>query len=134
MLADIARTDSSQQGIGDSMQQNIGIGMSFQPVRMRNLDATQNQFSSRGEPMHIIADSTSNHEENDECRMPNDEGNPNDQCRSPLRTADATARKNSVTLFSGGSCFVINSSFVIHHSSFIIVSINNAIARHDAVF
>src|SRR6266481_6045090 len=122
MLTDVAFTDSSQQGIGDSMQQNIGIGMSFQPARMRNLDGAQNQFSSLGEPMHIIADSTSNHEENAECRMPNDEGNPNDQCRSPLRTADATARENSVPLFSGGSCFVINSSFVIRASLFIRAS------------
>jgi len=40
--------------------------MSFQPVGVRNLDAAQNQFSSLGEPMHIIADSTSNHDENDE--------------------------------------------------------------------
>ncbi len=66
MLTDIAFSDSSQQGIGDSMQQNIGIGMSFQPVRVRNLDAAQNQFTSLGEPMYIIADSTSNHDENDE--------------------------------------------------------------------
>jgi hypothetical protein len=66
MLTDVPFTDGSQQGIGDSMQQNVGIGMSFQPVRVRNLDATQNQFTSLGEPMHIIADSTSNHDENDE--------------------------------------------------------------------
>jgi hypothetical protein len=43
------------------MQQNVGVGMSFQPVRMRNLDAAQNQFSPLGEPMHIVTDSTSNH-------------------------------------------------------------------------
>jgi hypothetical protein len=66
MLTDIAFTDGSQQGIGDSMQQNIGVGMSFQPVRMCNLEAAQNQFMSLGEPMYVIADSTSNHEENAE--------------------------------------------------------------------
>jgi hypothetical protein len=48
------------------MQQNIGIGVSFQPARVRNLEAAQNQFTSLGEPMHIIADSASSHDENDE--------------------------------------------------------------------
>jgi hypothetical protein len=61
MLTDVAFTDSSQQGIGDSMQQNIGIGMSFQSARVRNFEAAQNQFTSLGEPMHVIADSASNH-------------------------------------------------------------------------
>jgi len=33
---------------------------------VRNLDAAQNQFTTLGEPMYIIDDSTSNHDENDE--------------------------------------------------------------------
>jgi hypothetical protein len=37
-LADIARTDGAEQGIGNSMGQDVGIGMSEQALFMGNLD------------------------------------------------------------------------------------------------
>src|SRR6266446_4356902 len=65
---------------------------------MRNLDAAQNQFSSRDEAMHIIADSTSNHGGKDEICISNDKGTPNNEYPTPLRTVDTTTDK--------ASCFV----------------------------
>jgi hypothetical protein len=57
--------------------------MSFQPLRVRNLDAAQNQFSSLGEAMHVVPNPTANnHEKNDETRMPNDEANSNVESRN----------------------------------------------------
>src|SRR5438876_11919267 len=91
--------------------------MSFQPARVRNLDAAQNQFSSLHETMNVVADAATNHGANDESRMRNDERNPNDECQNPLRTADATARRHWATFSFRALGFVINSSFELRHYS-----------------
>jgi hypothetical protein len=66
MLADIACANCAEQRIRDSVRQNVRVRVSFESARVRNLNTAQNKFSSSGEPMHIVADSATNHEENDE--------------------------------------------------------------------
>src|SRR4029077_14421008 len=100
--------------------------MSLQPARVRNLDAAQHQFSSLHETMNVVADAATNHGANDECRMRNDERNPNDECQNPLRTADAPARRHWATFSFRALGFVINSSLQLE--------IDNAVRCHDAVF
>src|SRR5262249_9479423 len=46
MPADVARADRAEQRIRDRMRQNIRVRVSFQPVRVWNLNAAQNQLSS----------------------------------------------------------------------------------------
>src|SRR6476659_6941807 len=41
MLADIAFADTAEQRIGDGMQSDIGVGMTFQAVTVREFDAAQ---------------------------------------------------------------------------------------------
>src|SRR5438270_233172 len=82
MPADVARAERAEQRVRDRMRQNICVRVSFQAVRVWNLDAAQNQFSSLRETMDVVTDAGSNHRTNDERRMTNDEGNPNDECRN----------------------------------------------------
>ena len=61
MLPDIACPDGAKQRIRDGVRQNICVRVTFQPARVRDLDAAQNQRSSFSKPVHIIADAGSNH-------------------------------------------------------------------------
>src|SRR5438105_3026115 len=61
MLTDIARTGRAKQRVRDRMRQDIRVRVSFQPVRVRNLDAAQNQFSSLRETMNVVTDAGPNH-------------------------------------------------------------------------
>ncbi len=42
MFSDVARSERAKNGVGDGVGKNIGIGMSFEPARMRNFDAAEN--------------------------------------------------------------------------------------------
>src|SRR5207248_7218967 len=74
MLANVACADRAEQGVRDRMRQNIRVRVSFQPVRVRDLDAAQNQFSLLREPMNVVTDAERIMGEmpNAECRMPNE--------------------------------------------------------------
>src|SRR5262249_17850110 len=61
MPADVARADRAPQRIRDRMRQNIRVRVSFQPVRVWNLNAAQNQLSSLRETMDVVTDAGSNH-------------------------------------------------------------------------
>jgi hypothetical protein len=61
MLADVAGANRSQHGVCDCVRKDISIGMSFQPTRVRNLNAAQNQFSSLRETMNVVTDAAANH-------------------------------------------------------------------------
>ena len=55
VLADVAVADGAQQGIGERMQPDIGVGVPFEAVGMRDLDAAQPDVVARREAMHIEA-------------------------------------------------------------------------------
>jgi len=59
--ADIAVSDSTQQGIAQRMDQHVSIRMPEQPARMRNLDPTNNQTTPLGQPMRVVSYSRPNH-------------------------------------------------------------------------
>jgi hypothetical protein len=42
MFSDVARSERAKNGVGDGVGKNIGVGMSFEPARMRNFDASEN--------------------------------------------------------------------------------------------
>src|SRR5205823_10167175 len=71
MLADVSSADRTEQRVRDRMRQNIRVRVSVQPVRVWNLDAAQNQFSSLRETMDVVTDAATNHGKNDERRMTN---------------------------------------------------------------
>src|SRR5438034_704358 len=55
MLADITQRRRAEQGIDDSMGQDIAVGMAGQAALMWNLYAPQHQGPSRGQLVGIIA-------------------------------------------------------------------------------
>ena len=59
MVADIPIADRSQQGIDNSMDQHIGVGMAHQPLVVGNLHATEDEGPLANEPMDVVADSDS---------------------------------------------------------------------------
>src|SRR3546814_16967770 len=52
MRADIARGDRAQQGIGKSMEHDIGVAVSRKPLVVRDQPAAQPQLLARDEPMN----------------------------------------------------------------------------------
>src|SRR5206468_5453088 len=69
MLTDIAGADRAQQCVCDGMRQDVCVGMSFQSVRVRNLDAPKDQFPSFNKAMHVVANSASNTHGNQSLRL-----------------------------------------------------------------
>ena len=55
MLADIAFADAAQKRVGDGMQPGIGIGMAFQPMVVRHLQAAEPDMIAVRESVHVIA-------------------------------------------------------------------------------
>lgn len=55
-FADIARTRSTEQRVGNGMRKHVGIGMSQKPLMVRNIDTTQNKLAALRECVHIEAE------------------------------------------------------------------------------
>jgi hypothetical protein len=55
MAADIAQRRSAEQGIGDCMQQHVGIRMAEQAQAVRHFDTAENQLAPRNQGMYIPA-------------------------------------------------------------------------------
>jgi hypothetical protein len=51
--ADVTQAGRAKQGIGDRVQQHIGVRMTEQPLMVRNLDAAENQFATGRKGMHV---------------------------------------------------------------------------------
>lgn len=58
MMADVTFADGAQERVRDRMADYVRIRMSFEAAIVRNLDAAQNQFSCRHEPMRVVTIST----------------------------------------------------------------------------
>ncbi len=54
MFADVAQGGGPQQRVGDGMHQDVRIRMPVQPLRMGDINATQDQFPSFPEPMDVV--------------------------------------------------------------------------------
>ena len=55
MRANVAQRRSAQQGVGDGVQQHIGVRVAQQPEVKRNLYPTQNQLALSHERMDVPA-------------------------------------------------------------------------------
>ena len=55
MAADIAQRRGAEQGIGDRVQQHVGIRMAEQPQAMRHFDTAENQLATWHQRMYIPA-------------------------------------------------------------------------------
>jgi hypothetical protein len=53
MRTQIAEREGTQQRIGDSVQQHVGVGMTGKPARMWNVDATEDQRTTRHQRVYI---------------------------------------------------------------------------------
>ena len=56
MFTNVARAERAQNGIGDGVRENIGIGMSFEPALVRNFDAAENEFTAIDQAMRVVTD------------------------------------------------------------------------------
>ena len=54
--AEIAQTGGTQQRVGDCVERDIAVGMTVEPRRARDLDATEPQRHPRPERMAVVAD------------------------------------------------------------------------------
>ena len=60
MRADIALAEGAENGIDESVEHGVGIGMSRQPARVRNRNAAENEFPPALEAVHVKTMSDAN--------------------------------------------------------------------------
>ena len=60
-MADVRFAQRAQDGIADGVHQGIGVRMAVQALRVRDINAAQNQFASRDQRMDVIANANVNH-------------------------------------------------------------------------
>jgi hypothetical protein len=56
-LANVAQRGGSQQGVGDGVQQDIGIAMADQVLVVGDVDPAEPERSARRKPMSVVPDS-----------------------------------------------------------------------------
>jgi hypothetical protein len=54
MLADIAQSHGAEDGVGDGVEQDVGIRMTEEPFLPGNIYSADDQFASFHEAMNII--------------------------------------------------------------------------------
>jgi len=54
MAADIAQRHGAEQGIGDRVQQRIGVGMPEQPRGMRYLDTAEDELATCDQLVNVV--------------------------------------------------------------------------------
>ena len=60
MSADVAHGSCTEQSVRDGVQKHVGVGVSVQSQRMRNLYAAQNQRASFDQAVYVITLADSN--------------------------------------------------------------------------
>jgi hypothetical protein len=60
--SDIARTEGSENCVCESMKENIGIGVTFEPPFIGNGDPTKDEGSPWDKRVNIIAKANAQHE------------------------------------------------------------------------
>ena len=55
VLANVAVADRTENGVGECMQPDVGIGMALQTMRVGNLHAAQPDILADGEAVHVEA-------------------------------------------------------------------------------
>src|SRR5215207_8069585 len=57
VLADVTERRRAEDGVGDGVEQHIGVRMPFQPPIVRDLDAAEDQAAPGRKAMSVVADS-----------------------------------------------------------------------------
>ena len=55
MVADVARRDGAQDGVGQGVETGVGVGVADQRLLVRHLDPAQPDGPARSPAMHVIA-------------------------------------------------------------------------------
>ena len=62
-MADVLLADSAEHGVRDGVAQHIGIGVTFEPAVMRNLDPAKHEGASFREAVDVVAEAGGGHAE-----------------------------------------------------------------------
>ena len=54
MLADVAQRRGAEQGVGDGVQHDVGVGVADQAARLVDPDASQDQRPSLDQPVRVV--------------------------------------------------------------------------------
>ena len=60
-VADVAESRRAEQGVGDGVQDDVGVTMTDQPARMLDTDAAQNQRPAFRQAMRVVTDAYTEH-------------------------------------------------------------------------
>ena len=55
MTPDVAQGRRAQHGVGDGVQEHVGVGVPVQPLFKRNLDPAQNEGAALHQAVRIVA-------------------------------------------------------------------------------
>jgi hypothetical protein len=56
MLSNVTQAGSTQEGVGDSMTHNVGVGVPHQPARVGDPESAEYQRSSLAQPVCVVPD------------------------------------------------------------------------------
>ena len=56
MLADVTQRGRAEECVGDGVEQDVGVRMPVQPPIVRDLDAAEDQATSRRKAVSVVAD------------------------------------------------------------------------------
>ena len=60
MVTDIFFADRSEQRISNRMREDVRVRVSVESMRVRNLDATENEFAALRQSMRVVTDAAAN--------------------------------------------------------------------------
>ncbi len=66
VMADVAFADRAEHRVGDRVREHVRIAMAVEAVRVRDLDAAENERAAFREAMHVVADAGESHVLNSE--------------------------------------------------------------------
>ena len=72
-MADVRLAQGAENGVADRVHQYVGIRMSFQTFRVRNLHPAQEEFASLDQGVHVVTDANMNHARNYRARRAPDQ-------------------------------------------------------------
>ena len=60
-MSDVPLAQRTEHGIGNRVQERIGVRMAVETFAVRNFNAAQNEFSALDKPMDVVADADAVH-------------------------------------------------------------------------
>src|SRR5277367_5599313 len=60
-MADVRFAERAEERIADGVHERVGVRMAVETLRVRNLDAAEDEFASRDQRVNVVADANVNH-------------------------------------------------------------------------